>query len=162
MKFALPKKCCLNIHTYIYIYIYWLYYTYIHIYIYMCVCVCVCDQNERHVTQDQFLKRTLNEELSVSHISCHIKVKEPILPYYFPITGVIVIGCTSFSKVLALCEMQTVSPRIWTRVVMFIYNDDYHCTTSTSSFIYIYIYIYIYILSSTDRLFRCITTLQCS
>ena len=27
---------------------------------------------------------------------------------------------------------------------------------------YIYIYIYIYILVSTDRLFRCITTLQCS
>ena len=28
-------------------------------------------------------------------------------------------------------------------------------------FIYIYIYIYIYILSSTDRLFRSIRTLQC-
>ena len=26
---------------------------------------------------------------------------------------------------------------------------------------YVFIYIYIYILSFTDRLFRCITTLQC-
>ena len=31
MKFALTKKCCLNIHTYIYIYIY--------IYIHVCVCI---------------------------------------------------------------------------------------------------------------------------
>ena len=33
MKYALKKKCCLNIHIYIYIYIY----------ICVCVCVCVCE-----------------------------------------------------------------------------------------------------------------------
>ena len=40
-------------------------------------------------------------------------------------------------------------------------DDDLFPHTHTHTHIYIYIYIYIYILSSTDRLFRCITTLQC-
>ena len=36
-------------------------------------------------------------------------------------------------------------------------KESLKCNRST----YIYIYIYIYILPSTDRLFRCITTLPC-
>ena len=31
-----------------------------------------------------------------------------------------------------LCEMQSVSFRIWTRVAVFIYDDDNHYTTGTS------------------------------
>ena len=36
-----------------------------------------------------------------------------------------------------LCEMQSVSSKIWTRVAVFISNDDNHYTTGTSSFCYI-------------------------
>ena len=59
--------------------------------------------------------------------------------------------------ILALCEMQTASPRIWTLVALSISYDDDHCTMATSPPIiylsiylsislslYIYIYIYIY------------------
>ena len=37
--------------------------------------------------------------------------------------------------VLVLCEMQSVSSMIWTRVVVSISYDDNHYTTGTSSFI---------------------------
>ena len=39
--------------------------------------------------------------------------------------------------------------------------DDIATFVFVAVVIYIYIYIYIYILSSTERLFNCITTLQC-
>ena len=40
---------------------------------------------------------------------CHIKVKEPILPYYLLIAVWDIVGWILFSRLLALCEMQTVS-----------------------------------------------------
>ena len=40
--------------------------------------------------------------------------------------------CYSFPRVLVLCEMQSVSSRIWTRVAMSISCDDNHYTTGIS------------------------------
>ena len=54
------------------------------------------------------------------------------LPYYLPIAGGRIIGFIPFPRVLVLCEMQSVSSRIWTRVVVSISYDDNHYTTGTS------------------------------
>ena len=54
------------------------------------------------------------------------------LPYYLPIAGGRIIGFMPFSRVLVLCEMQSVSSRIWTRVAVSISCDDNHYTTGTS------------------------------
>ena len=54
-------------------------------------------------------------------VSCHIKVKEPNLPYYLPIVGWRKVRCISFSI------------------------EKYHCTTCTSKFVWpTYTRIYIY------------------
>ena len=45
------------------------------------------------------------------------KAEEPSLPYYLPIAGGRIIVFIPFPRVLVLCEMQSVSSRIWTRVV---------------------------------------------
>ena len=95
----------------IYIYIYNIY-IYIYIYIY---------------------KRSLasmNWEFSFSYTGCHIKVKESSLPYYLPIAGGRIVGVIPFPKIFVLCEMQSVSSRIWTRVVVPISYDDIHNTTN--------------------------------
>ena len=47
---------------------------------------------------------------------CLTKAEEPSLPYYLPIAGGRVIRFIPFPTVLVLCEMQSVSSRIWTRV----------------------------------------------
>ena len=73
------------------------------------------------------------------------------MPYYLPITGGRIVGYIPFLWVLELCEIQTVSFRIWTWVTVYISLDNNHFTTSTLIYIYIYIYIcvcvcaYIYI-----------------
>ena len=58
--------------------------------------------------------------------------EEPSLSYYLPIAGGRIIGFIPFPRVLVLCEMQSVSSRIWTRIAVFISygNNDY--TTGTS------------------------------
>ena len=68
----------------------------------------------------------LNSEFSFS------KAEEPSLPYYLPIAGGRIIGFILFPRVLVLCEMQSVSSRIWTRVAVSISYDDNHYTTGTS------------------------------
>ena len=60
--------------------------------------------------------------------------EEPSLPYYLPIAGGRIIGFIPFPRVLLLCEMQSVSSRIWTRVAEFISYDDNYYTTGTSFF----------------------------
>ena len=75
----------------------------------------------------------LNSEFSFSHTSCLTKAKELSLPYYLPIAGGRIIGFIPFPRVLVLCEMQSVSSRIWTPVTMSISYDDNHYTTGTSS-----------------------------
>ena len=63
--------------------------------------------------------------------------------------GGIIVEFITFLGILALCEMQTTSSRIWSRDTMSISYDDKCYSTSTSLSlslsIYIYIYIYIYI-----------------
>ena len=63
---------------------------------------------------------------------CHIKVKEPRLFYYLPIASGRIVGCIYFPRVLTLCEMQTDSSRVWTRIALLISDDDNKCTTSAS------------------------------
>ena len=58
--------------------------------------------------------------------------EEPSLPYYLPIAGGRIIGFIPFPRVLVLCEMQSVSSRIWTRIAVSISYDDNHYTTGTS------------------------------
>ena len=73
------------------------------------------------VTQGQFFQRGLtglNSEFSFSYTSCLTKAEEPSLPYYLPIAGGRIIGFIPFPRVLVLCEMQSVSSRIWTRVAV--------------------------------------------
>ena len=67
-----------------------------------------------------------------SETSCLSKAEEPSLPYYLPIAGGRIIGFIPFPRALVLCEMQSVSSRIWTRVVVSISYDDNHYTTGTS------------------------------
>ena len=74
----------------------------------------------------------LNSEFSFSLTSCLTKAEEPSLPYYLPIAGGRIIGFIPFPRVLVLCEMQSVSSRIWTRIAVSISYDDNNYTTGTS------------------------------
>ena len=74
----------------------------------------------------------LNSEFSFSETSCLTKAEEPSLSYYLPIAGRRIIGFIHFPRVLVLCEMQSVSSRIWIRVAVSISYDDNHYTMGTS------------------------------
>ena len=74
----------------------------------------------------------LNSEFSFSYTSCLTKAEEPSLPYYLLIAGGRIFGFIPFPRVLVLCEMQSVSSKIWTRVAVSISYDDNHYTTGTS------------------------------
>ena len=76
----------------------------------------------------------LNSEFSFSLISCLTKAEEPNLSYYLPIAGGRIIGFIPFPRVLVLCEMQSVSSSIWTRVVVSNSYDDNHYTTGSVTF----------------------------
>ena len=71
----------------------------------------------------------LNSEFFFSWTSCLTKAEEPSLPYYLPIAGGRIFGFIPFTRVLGLCEMQSVSSKIWTRVAVSISYDDNHYTT---------------------------------
>ena len=73
----------------------------------------------------------LNSEFSFSLTSCLAKAEEPSLPYYLPIAGGRIFGFIPFPRVLVLCEMQSFSSRILTRVTVSISYDDNHYTTGT-------------------------------
>ena len=68
-----------------------------------------------------------------NHYTTGTSYREPHLPYYLPIAGGRIIGFIPFSKVLVLCEMQSVSSKNWTRVAVSISYDDNHYTTGTSN-----------------------------
>ena len=66
-----------------------------------------------------------------------MKFEEPILPYYLPIAGRRRIVFIPFPRVLVLCEMQTVLPRIWICVdFSFSYNSNYYTTKTSCVYIY--------------------------
>ena len=77
------------------------------------------------MTQGQFLTG-FNSDFSFSYTSCLTKAEEPSLPHYLPIAGGRIIGFIPFPRVLVLCEMQSVSSRIWTRIALSISYDDNH------------------------------------
>ena len=77
----------------------------------------------------------LNSEFSFL-TSCPTKAEEHSLPYYLPIVGGRIIGFIPFPRVLVLCEMQSVSSKIWTRITVSISYDDNHYTTGTSIFFF--------------------------
>ena len=54
----------------------------------------------------------LNSDFSFSKTECLTKAKEPSLPYYLLTAGGRITGFILFSRVLVLCEMQSVSSRI--------------------------------------------------
>ena len=78
-----------------------------------------------------FLKRSLTG-LNSEFFSCLTKSEEPSLSYYLPIAGGWIIGFIPFPRVLVLCEMQSVSSRIWTRVTVSISKNDNYYTMGTS------------------------------
>ena len=73
----------------------------------------------------------LNSEFSFSLTSCLTKAEEPSLPYYLPIAGGRIIGFIPSPRVLVICEMQSLTSRILTRVAVSISYDDNHYTTGT-------------------------------
>ena len=75
--------------------------------------------------------RGFNSEFSFL-TSCLTKAEKPCLPYYLPIARGRIIRFIPFPRVLVLCEMQSVSSRIRTRVAVSISYDDNHYTTGTS------------------------------
>ena len=88
------------------------------------------------MTRCQFFKRSLtglNSEFPFSETSCLTKAEEPSLSYHLPIARGRIIGVIPFPRVLVVCEMQSVSSRIWTRVAVSISYDDNHYTTGTSN-----------------------------
>ena len=108
----------------------------------VCTCVCVCvyifTNPSTWVGYDtrSIFKRSLtgfNSEFSFS------KAEEPSLPYYLPIAGGRIIGFIPFPRILVLCEMLSVSSRIWTRVAMSISYDDNHWTKGTCVYVCIQI-----------------------
>ena len=73
----------------------------------------------------------LNSEFYFSKTSCLTKAEEPSLPFYLLIAGGGIIGFIPFPRVLVLCEMQSVSSRIWTCIAVSISYDNNHYTTGT-------------------------------
>ena len=74
---------------------------------------------------------SLNSEFSFSLTCCPTKAEEPSLSYYLSKAGGSIIGFIPFPRVLVLCEMQSVSFMIWTRVAVSISYDDNRYTTDT-------------------------------
>ena len=79
--------------------------------------------------------------------------EEPSLSYYLPIAGGRIIGFIAFPRVLVLCEMQSVSFRIWTRVAVFIsYGDNDYTTEGLVNSISIYVYLEYQLLNDSIRI----------
>ena len=83
------------------------------------------------MTQGQFLNGVWQIWIQSFHSpSCLTKAEDHSLSYYLTIAGGSIIGFIPFPRVLVLCEMQSVSSRIWTQVAVSISNDDNHYTTA--------------------------------
>ncbi len=97
----------------------------------------------QEMTQGQFLsgvQQVWIQSFPSPRLVASPRLKNPSLPYYLPIAGGRIIGFIPFPRVLVLCEMQSVSSRIWAPVVVSISYDNNRYTTGW--FIYVYIYIY--------------------
>ena len=90
------------------------------------------------MTQSQFLSGVYMFEFRIYFPSPRLvaspRLKNTVCPTILPIAGGRVLEFIPFSRVLVLCEMKSVSYRIWTRVAVSISYDDNYYTTGTSSF----------------------------
>ena len=90
--------------------------------------------NKQDRAQGPFFKQNLtglNSEFSFSQVGCHIRVKEPSLPYYLPKAEEKIVWSITSSRILVLWEIQTALSRIWTGVTMPISIDNNYNTTDT-------------------------------
>ena len=140
-----PKFYLYTRHAYIYIYIYIYTHTNTNKHIYgvskkgNAFFFSIHIYSPLHLGTKSIFKRSLtglNSEFSFSYTKFLTKAEEPSLPYYLPIAGGRIIGFIPFPRVLVLCEMQSVSSRIWTRVAVSISYDDNHFTTGTFFLLY--------------------------
>ena len=129
-------------------YLYEKWYIYIYIYIYICVCVCVCvyevilftnpsaraGYNTRSIFK--WSLTGLNSEFSFSWTSCQGWRTQSV--HLFTHSWRENSRIHTFPKlwIQVLCEMQSASSRIWTRVTVSISYNDNHYTTGTSTCIW--------------------------
>ena len=109
------------------------------------ICICIFTNTSARAGYDtrSIFKRSLtglNSQFSFSKTNCHTKAENPCLSYNLPIARGRIIGFIPFPRVLMLCEMQSASSRIWTRVAVSISYDDNHYTMGTSFGLYLYMY----------------------
>ena len=71
----------------------------------------------------------LNSDFSFSKTGCLTKAKETSLLCYLLVAGGRIIWFILFLRALVLCEMQSVSSRVWARIAVSISYDDNHFTT---------------------------------
>ena len=131
---------------------------YIYIYIYICVCVCVC------VRVGVYIYIYIHTYVYMcvqthSHTHTHIYINIYILFYLFSVPPPDKYGTRPFLKWV---RTQSRNPHASGKIPKYLrprrhspYGGDSDAMKQNSKAIYIYI------LSSTDRLFCCITTLQC-
>ena len=132
--------------------------TYLHVCVYFCVlmCLCVCvnlptPAHEQDVTQCQFL----------SGVCCLNKAKEHCLPYYLFMAGGRIVEFILFPTLLAQCEIQTATSRIWTRVAVIISHDDIHYTTCASSCVCMYACRYLCVFACVFMCTVCVCVCMC-
>ena len=85
--------------------------------------------HEQGATQGNFLSEVEQvwiPKFPSSWLFATRRLKSPVYSITLPIAKGRIIGFIPFSSVLALCEMQTFSFRIWTRVTVSISYDDIH------------------------------------
>ena len=91
---------------------------------------CVSMSRAQISKQSPSLYRSSTGLNELSYDGCHIKVKEPSLPYQLLIDGGRIVGFLSFPRLLAQCEMETALLKIWTLIgVSTSYNDKYYVTS---------------------------------
>ena len=92
----------------------------------------------------------MNSKFSFTLTNRHTKIKELSLPYYLPRAEGRIVWVIHFRTYLRYVEMQTVSSRVWTQVVVFVTKDVNHYRARRNFgafFVCVYIYIYIYIFT---------------
>ena len=85
----------------------------------------------KDMAQGQFLsgiKQLSIQSFPSPRLFASPRLKNLVCPTSLPIAGGRIIGFIPFPSVLVLCEMQSVSSRIWTRVAVSISYDDNHYT----------------------------------
>ena len=86
------------------------------------------------MTQGQFLSGVYQvwiQSFPSPRLVASPRLKNLVCPTILPIAGGRIIGFIPFPRVSVLCEMQSASSRIWTRVAVSISYDDNHYTTGT-------------------------------